>query len=49
MSRTIIVAAVVILVALVVAWAYIATRPQKTWLGQTVEDFGGLPALIAAL
>lgn len=47
-SNVVAIGAVAILVALIVAFAYLQSRPQRTWTGQLIDDLGGLPAIFGA-
>jgi hypothetical protein len=47
-SNVLIIGVVVLLIALIAAFAFIQTRPQKTWLGQLIDDSGGLGAVVGA-
>lgn len=41
-------AAVAVIVALVIAYAWMETRPQRTWSGQLIDDLGGLGGIVGA-
>lgn len=40
--------AVIVLVALIVAFVWLQSRPQESWLGGIIRDSGGLGGIVGA-